>query len=278
METNTLDKKIKKSKKGLILKICIISVVVILIVSLGLTMIFKNKNSKHLSKVKQEFFNEAVMLFDEAKSSEYTLVDTTDSYEAIVDQTSEHILMLENRINSTTFVYKDMEATNNYRYGISLTYTGLNSIKSNYEISYDIWPDKYKGIIKEASSEDIATVIFSETTDGYKANLTSDTYNFDLDMEYDGDSYLITKTNKKTNVKTAFSFDLNNKTLTMSEEDTYEIALKGSSLQLTKTIEDTIYVANVVVTSKQNEETKILEYYYEYSFIKGTDKKYLIKR
>lgn len=275
MENNTNDiQSSKKSGKMFFVKSIILSASVIVAVVIIVTIVLRYRSSNRLSKIERECYNDVVMLYNESISSSYNAVDSSNEYEHIVCDTASHMRMMENMLISKSFKYKEAKESSNpeYKNQVTLTYTGLNSIKTAYTLWYVKVDEVYSGLIK-CDGYNVGSFAFQEDEDGYKTSLLGGNGEYTYSLSLKGNLYSFAKTST-SDYKTTYTYNTKTDILKVSDDEEYTFGLNGTSIQITKTFENEAYVASVSIVTKDQ------KYMYEYQFLaSGKDQtKYNVSR
>jgi len=263
MEKDTKDiQSPKKGNKMLLVKSIILSAVVLVVVAVVVSIIIKYQSSNRLSKAERECYNEVTMLYNESIATSYEAADDDNVYEVIVEDTSSHMRMMENILVSTSFKYKEADESTNleYKNQVTLTYTGLNSIKSVYTLWYNNVDGVYDGLIK-CDEYNVGSFTFQETDSGYKTSITGGNGGYTYSVSYENNLYTFTKASTVSTLKTSYTYNTKTDVLTLEDNIAYTYGLNGTSIQITKTDGTDTYVATVTTITKDS------KYMYEYSFL-----------
>lgn len=266
MENTTIN---KKSKAWVVKSICL-SAIVIAFVALVTSMIIRYKSSDGLSKIERECFNEVTMLYNENIATEYTPVDSTNSYEMVVRDTSKHLRMVENEIVASNFKYKELDSSNElYKNQMTLTYSGLSGIKNIYTIWFNREDDIFDGAIK-LDDNNVASFSFQKTEEGYQTTMTGGNEAYTYSLSYESKVYTFTRTKVANGGVTIYSYK--DGKLTFDEDKVYSFGLNGTSINVTMTDSTETYVCNVTLITKDS------KYMYEYTFLNSGNNKYDVVR
>lgn len=263
MENNTVEKKVnKKSGKLWILKSVILIATVLALAAILITIIIRYRSSSRLSQIERECYEDVTRLYNESISNSYESTDDTNPYEVIVSDTASHLRMIEIDLGTSNFKYKSSKSKN-YDKSISLTFSGLASVKTKYNLEYNRNDNLFFGTIG-TDDRNYATFIFNKNDKGYTTTLTGGNGDSVYSLEHIDKEYQFTKNNILTNVVEKYT--LKDSILTFDDTNKYTFGLSGNSIQISKIVDQNVFIGSINLITKDKKNT------YEYSFT-SSDKK-----
>lgn len=241
-------------KKTLILSI--ISAVAVLtlaaIISVG---VIRLRTSNKLSKKDKNYYNEIVMLYNEALGKKYTYnEDNETNNDLFVSDVNPHLKAIGSLVFTTSFKYKEIETELAYDNAVVLTYYGMHSLKTDYTILYNVDADgKYVGVINVENKNE-ASFIGSLDDDGHiKTELTKDTQKYSVVLAEN--KYSVSKGETKL-----YSYDIKKDMLELANTSEYKIAASAGKLNISTKYDKEDVMASISLVSSNG------VYSYEYTF------------